>query len=495
MRRAILLLVDGLRPDMAEAELAAGHLPNLARMLERGGRTRAITVFPSTTSVAYLPFLTGQTPGRCNVPSIRWLDRAAYAGRWWRDRDAMRSYCGYQAGRLDGDIEPSVPTIFELVPESVALFTMISRGLSPERDPAQGARRFWGALAHYAQWHQPSDDTVAAHLLREIERPWRFIFAQFPAVDGYTHQSRSDGPKVVRALRKFDQTVGRLRAALARRGELDDTLIAVVSDHGAAPVHTHLDLADWMRSQGVPTLSHPVVWTRAPRAAVMVAGNGSAMIYARPGAPRRERWPLDRLRGPDAFGTAHDVVAALAAEPAVAFVAAESGEGGVRVASAEGEADLSRVGQRIGYRPRSGDPLLLGGPLELDAEAWLERTWDGAYPDAACQLLDQFDASRTGDLVVVAREGFDFRRRFEVPEHRSGHGSLVRSHMQTPLWASVPVPPRPMRTAEVFPLLLDWLGIDPDAGTPSVVAKIDSECESAGAPATAPPGGAVACPT
>ena len=41
----------------------------------RGGRTRAITVFPSTTSVAYLPFLTGCTPGHCNIPSIRWLDR------------------------------------------------------------------------------------------------------------------------------------------------------------------------------------------------------------------------------------------------------------------------------------------------------------------------------------------------------------------------------------------------------------------------------------
>jgi predicted AlkP superfamily pyrophosphatase or phosphodiesterase len=31
VRRAFLLLVDGLRPDVAEAELAAGHLPHLAR--------------------------------------------------------------------------------------------------------------------------------------------------------------------------------------------------------------------------------------------------------------------------------------------------------------------------------------------------------------------------------------------------------------------------------------------------------------------------------
>src|ERR1041384_5541281 len=136
MRRCFLLLIDGLRADVAETELAAGHLPNLARLVGKGGVGRAITAFPSTTSVSYLPFLPGCTPGRCNIPSIRWLDRARYDERWWRSRDAVRSYCGYQAGMLDGDIEADVRTMFELVPESVGIFTMISRGLPPERNPA-----------------------------------------------------------------------------------------------------------------------------------------------------------------------------------------------------------------------------------------------------------------------------------------------------------------------------------------------------------------------
>ncbi len=35
MRRVILLLVDGLRPDLAESELAEGHLPALADMLRQ----------------------------------------------------------------------------------------------------------------------------------------------------------------------------------------------------------------------------------------------------------------------------------------------------------------------------------------------------------------------------------------------------------------------------------------------------------------------------
>lgn len=464
MKRCVLLLVDGLCPDVAEAELAAGHLPHLADTVARGGTDRAITVFPSTTSVAYLPFLTGCTPGRCNVPSIRWLDRAAYRGRWWRDRKAVRSYCGYQAGRLDDDIDPSVATIFELIPESLAIFTMISRGLTPERDPAQRQRRFWGSLAHFAEWHQPSDDAVARTLLREIDRPWQFIFAQFPAVDGYSHQTAVDSSRVLRALRRVDATVGQLRARLRARGELDDTLLLIVSDHGASAVHTHLDLAEWFRAQGVRTLSHPVIWERSPDAAVMVAGNGSAMVYAQPSQPRLHRWPLERLRQADAFGGGRDLIAALVAEPAVAFVAAESAGGGVRLLSREGEAELRRSGGTASYRMLSGDPLGVGSALHATDRAWLETTRDGPYPDAPYLLLDQFRASRTGDLVVVAREGYDFRRRFEVPEHKVGHGSLIRAHMQTPLWSSQPLPGVALRTVDLFPAMLDWLDVEVPTG-------------------------------
>jgi hypothetical protein len=462
--RCFLLLVDGLRPDVAEARLAAGDLPHLARMIEQGGHTRAVTGFPSTTSVAYLPFLTGCTPGRCNIPSIRWLDRQAYAGRWWREREAVRSYCGYQAPWLDRDIAPDVRTIFELVPDSIGIFTPVARGLTPARDPSRRERQLWGAVAHYAQWHQPSDNAAARHLLRAVEGPARFVFAQFPAVDGYTHQADPDAPSVRRALVRVDRVVGRLRRTLEARGQLAQSLILVVSDHGAAEVHHHLDLADWFRAQGVPTLSHPVLWERAPRAAVMVAGNGSAMVYARPGEPRSHRWPIERLSQPDSFGSDGDVVAALRREPAVGLVAAESEEGGVWVADADGAARLRRVGAAVSYEPLTGDPLGLGGRRKGTAREWLEATWDAEYPDAAYQLLDLFRADRAGDLLVIAREGYDFRKRFERPEHRSGHGSLVRSHMQTPVWSSEPIPAEPVRTVDLFPALLDWLGEPLPAG-------------------------------
>jgi len=190
-----------------------------------------------------------------------------------------------------------------------------------------------------------------------------------------------------------------------------------------------------------------------------VAGNGSAMIYARPDEPRDRRWPLARLRQPAAFGTGHDVIARLLEEKAVALVAAEEEDRSVVVAGLRGEATIRVTDGTIRYEPRSGDPLEVGGGFSGTSREWLTRTWNAAMPDAAYQLLDQFRADRTGDLVVIANEGYDFRERFEIPEHRSGHGSLIRAHMHVPLWSNRRLGPTPLRTVDLFPTMLEWIGV------------------------------------
>ncbi len=466
MKRAILLLVDGLRPDIAERELAAGRLPHLARLTAGGSRARAATAFPSTTSVAYLPFLTGALPGRANVPSIRWLDRHAYRGRWWTDRDAVRSYCGWQAGHLDRDIAPDLTTIFELVPESIAIFSMITRGLAPGADRIQGARKFWGAVSHYTENHQPGDEAVARELLAQAGGDWRFCFAQFPAVDGHSHAATPDAQRVLASLHRVDAVIGELVGRLRTLGRLDDTLILLVSDHGASPMASHLDLADWFRRRGARTLAHPILWTRDPEVAVMVAGNAQAALYAQPNRPRAGRLPFTALRASGALGLAGDAVAALTAEPAVALIAGEEAGGGARVASRDGEATLSIVGGAIHYRRDGGDPLQVGADATHDHREWLARTFDGPFPDAPVALLDQFLSPRTGDLVLAAADGWDFRETWEYPEHKSGHGSLIAAHMLTPAWSNRPLPAMALRTADLFPVLCDWLGVVPPATVP-----------------------------
>ena len=89
---------------------------------------------------------------------------------------------------------------------------------------------------------------------------------------------------------------------------------------------------------------------------------------------------------------------------------------------------------------------------------------DTSYPDSPAQLEQLFRSDRTGDLVVFAREGFDLRKRYEWPEHRSSHGSLHKSHMEVPICTNAPLASKWCRTIDVFPTILRLLGHDLPAG-------------------------------
>src|ERR671937_2009060 len=94
-RRVVFVLIDGARADVLRGLLDRGDLPNLARfVIEPGSLRPGTTVFPSTTGVAYIPFLFGRYPGSVGIPGIRWLDRGgAGAGAGLRARwRAARSY-------------------------------------------------------------------------------------------------------------------------------------------------------------------------------------------------------------------------------------------------------------------------------------------------------------------------------------------------------------------------------------------------------------------
>src|SRR5437660_1708448 len=162
-RRVVFVLIDGARHDVLRALLAQGDLPNLARwVIEPGGMTVGTTVFPSTTGVAYIPFLFGRYPGTADVPGIRWLDRGAAARgsglrSQWR---AARSYCGAQASWINRDITCG-PSIFELVPQSLAICTPIVRGLRRGAHLMPARRALLGIAAHYFGTYGALDRAVA----------------------------------------------------------------------------------------------------------------------------------------------------------------------------------------------------------------------------------------------------------------------------------------------------------------------------------------------
>ena len=62
-KKVVVIGLDGLEPKLADAWLAAGQLPNLARLESLGGRSTVATTSPAQTPVAWSTFATGLNPG------------------------------------------------------------------------------------------------------------------------------------------------------------------------------------------------------------------------------------------------------------------------------------------------------------------------------------------------------------------------------------------------------------------------------------------------
>jgi hypothetical protein len=456
--RAVLVLIDGARVDVFRELLGRGDLPNLARwVIEPGGLTTGTTVFPSTTGVAYIPFLFGRYPGSVGIPGIRWLDRRGAAGGWREQWHAARSYCGIQGGWLNSDIA-SAPSLFDLVPESIAICTPLTRGLGRRGNRIALRRAVLGSAAHYLGTYPALDRAVASAWLDTAVEAWRFLFVVFPGVDGISHLKDPRHPAVLESYRLVDRALGAFIARVrnqGRGGELPDFF--VVSDHGMTVMREHCDPAILLEQSGVRTLRHPVhVWRQDARAATMVSGNASVQLYFDPRSGRDA--PLTESSIPRA------ILERLLALPAVRLAACRADNGGVVVRTQSGRALLTGALGVIRYDPVAADPLGLGGPVELEDRDLLARTRETDVPDAPRQLLQLFRTARAGDLVLAAAPGSDFRGPWEIPEHRAGHGSLIAEHMEVPIATSVALPEAPVRTVDLMPTILERLAVAVPSG-------------------------------
>ncbi len=77
-RRLIIVGFDGQEPTLTDRWMAAGLLPQFARLAEHGCYHRLRTTFPPVSPVAWSSFSTGTNPGRHNVFDFLDRDRRTY---------------------------------------------------------------------------------------------------------------------------------------------------------------------------------------------------------------------------------------------------------------------------------------------------------------------------------------------------------------------------------------------------------------------------------
>ena len=456
IKRSIVFLADGARADVFFELQSRGELPHISRWLVSAGAARkAVTSFPSTTGPAYLPFLTGCFPGTCNVPGIRWLDKVRYESGGF-SLLKHRSYVGLESFLMGRDISPHVRTIFEIAPGSFSIFNPMSRGAGFIRNRTSYARIWYWYYAHLTDHWSLPDGAALEKTLNVLKRGCRFLFTVFPGIDEYSHLTHPRHEKVIERYKWLDSAVGEIAEYLGKKGEWDSTELWLVSDHGLSQTHTHFCVNTFLEGQGLPAFFYPLIFEkRGKLSASMVSGNGMSHIYFK----NHDGWTRHTVRS-ELERLAPNLLKDLLNEEAVDIISVRNSDGGIDVMSKKGEACIHLDGHNIRYDVKGGDPFGYHGlPSNLDPKKSLEATYDSDYPDAPFQLAHIFTASRAGDLILSAKAGFDLRLKYENPEHKASHGSLDKSHMMVPLLCSRPFKDRPTRTADVFPTILNSLGI------------------------------------
>lgn len=456
----IILVADGARPDTLASAMDSGALPALERLRAEGELHTISTVFPSVTGPAYAPFLLGRYPGPLGLPGLRWYDRARRCASF---PDYARSYVGAELRHMNGDLEPSAPTLFELAPSRMAAMSMIDRGLRAREHVGRGVAtvartarvHFRGRLGGWLDL----DRHVARDAVRHVRahRP-EVAFIALMGVDKASHAAGHTSREVMEALSIVDETAAALRADAEQDGRWSHTHLWLVSDHGHSPVLSHDDLAGALAELGLRVAAHPWMLSRRPDVAVMVSGNAMAHLYLEPRRPGRPWWP--------ALAPRWEPLAALLLErPSVdlLLIPRSATECEVRAAR-RGSAMIEHARGRYSYRPLTGDPLGLGALEALPSDACHERSIDTDYPDGIVQIAHLACAARSGDILLSATRGHDFRARYEPIPHRSAHGALHREHMLVPLLASRPLAGVPRRTVDVMPSALAALGLPLPAG-------------------------------
>lgn len=459
----VILVADGARPDTLRGALDAGALPALARLRAEGALCTISSVFPSVTGPAYTPFLMGRYPGPVGLPGIRWWDRTHAATSW---PDHARSYVGIQARHADTDLAPDAPTLFELAPSSLASLTPLGRGLARSRRLGFN----WGFALKAAWTHFRGDvrgwlaidRAIAARAAERIhrERP-AFAFIVHPGIDKVSHAVGHAHHTVRDALRIVDDTAALIRANAERGGYWNHMQLWVVSDHGHSPVSQHEDLAGLMAHWGLRVCAHPWTMLGGPDCAVMVSGNAMSHVYLELGHTTRPFWPELAARWEPIAERLlqRDSVDLLVLPYSVSLCE-------VRARGARGAAFVRRDGARYSYEPvDGGDPLGLGAAVSVDGEAAAHDACASSdYPDALVQLAHLAGAARSGEMILSAARGWDFRARYEPIPHVSSHGALHRDHMEVPLLVGRPPARTPRRTVDIMPSALDAMGLPIPAG-------------------------------
>ena len=317
--RVLVIGLDGATWAIARPLMAAGRMPNLARLVEQGAAGSLASTVPPISAAAWVSFLTGQNPGRHGVYQFRKFDLHNYSG--YRDEFATSNdYVGRsflelvgQRGRTVGSV--GVPMTYPPFPVNGFLVSGFPRPFGPTAQvyPPEMAGKLgrWDEVQDSfnfslsgAKTVETSDYWVERYTEISVEALaekdydlflvvwnstdniphlfWKYTDPNFPAYDAAGAQQF--GEVINHQYEVADGEIAKLLAALP---DPDNTTVVVMSDHGMGPYpHLYVHLNAWLAGKGL--------------LAVRGGSGGQPSLTSRVVSSARKRLPAQwrhRLRG------------------------------------------------------------------------------------------------------------------------------------------------------------------------------------------------------
>ena len=314
----LLISIDGLRPaDVLEAQQRGLRIPNLRRFLAEGSYASGVTgVLPTLTYPSHTTLITGETPARHGVVSNTTFDPTAINqdGWYWYASDIRVPTLWDKAragGKTTGNVHWPVsvgakitwnlPQIWRTghADDAKLLGALASDGLLPELEHDEGA------YAPGKDEDIASDENRGRFAARLIARHRPdFLTVYLTGLDHTQHLEGPDSAPAHEVLERLDAVVGKL--VIAELKARPDAVVALVSDHGFAPVTEMLNPSRALLDAGLIRLSPP-----DPLGRVSIAG-WDAAVWASGGS-----FAVRLAQDDNAVrGKVRDILAQIAADPA-----------------------------------------------------------------------------------------------------------------------------------------------------------------------------------
>lgn len=282
-RRVLIIGLDGATFDLIRPWVTAGYLPSLAQLMAEGCQGPLASTIQPVTAPAWTTFTTGVNQGKhglydfvkrrvggydlevTNASHISASTMFDIAGQMGRRVVAVnipytfppRPVNGIMVG---GPFAPTVnrdlvypPTYFDTLKQVVPDYFIL-----PDYDPRSN-----DPLKSYAQRLQEGiemRERLSLHLLQT--EPWDLFMTVFMATDEAQHaywhclEAPDDSPvaryrHVIRDVyQRIDQAIGKILAQIDQNGWREETVVMIVSDHGAGPLRWMINLNGWLAEKG-----------------------------------------------------------------------------------------------------------------------------------------------------------------------------------------------------------------------------------------------------